>query len=1357
MRAPGPAAAGKRIRPVLGGQPAASIHRPTKITGPVEPRPSAAIQGAGGKQHTSENTVVLNYSSETLQARSLCIVKIEGVRILGLLDTGASVTLIDRQTAEPFSNTLKEKTKVPNIRITSLTGQTMPTEGPYSVEVQLGPLMLRHDVLLCSGLPFSCIIGNDFIKQHGLVLDCANNSLTCRGHVIPMAQAGRDNGVHTVSATTIPPKSLTTIYGQVAGNNIKPGSTVAIETTGFEDDELRVTPVVSTAHGEGAVLMELVNLGDTEVKLEPGCQLGIATEVDENELVDTAKGWAVRQTTEASEEHQDDGPIWCPEQLNIGDVTEDEAKQIKSMLREHAEAFSFRGELGRCKLLKHTIELTSNNPVRRPPYKVPESQRKVMEDCIHEMLDQGFIEPTVSPYSSPVVLVPKKSGEWRFCVDYRALNGITKPDSFALPLASDIFSTLGGAKVMSTLDLDRGFWQVEMADEDKEKTAFTSFLGSFSFQVMPFGLRNSPSTYQRLMSHVLSGYTGVFCHVFIDDIIVYSRDMSEHLDHLNKVIARVREAGLRLKPKKCKFACASVKYLGHIINNGTIQPDPENIRVVRDLKPPETAKEVRSFLGLASYYRNFVKDFSHIARPLTALTKKNVKFQWNEAQETAFQKLKTALTSEPVLQLPNFEEPFTLMTDASSVALGAVLAQGKADPKGPVIAYASKGLSPQEQAYSATEMEILALLYGCNHFRSYLLGRKVYAITDHWALKWIATLRSPNPRLQRWALALQEYDLEVIHRSGANNSNCDFLSRLEQCKEDETRPVLCSLFEQSSVTCTASERAITSTGGRRRPSSGEERSQEQEGAVSDTAPKAEQHAPTEEGGEREQPNSELPTSRSVSEHEPFEGGREQILQWQKKDEDCQLLRSHVEDAEEKPPWAEDHWFRVGADGILEEVTVDRSGEVRYKLVVPKRLQPLILREAHQGHLGTKKTLEKIKARYFFKHMYSTTEQYVKTCETCQVKDKGRKPRAPLGEMPPPKGPWGTVSLDYLGPLPIASGSRNQHILVITDYLTKFPLAIATRDQTASTTVKILREKFLEYGAPEVLLSDNGPAFRSTAMRDFCAELGVQQVLTSPYAPSTNGLVERFNSTLGRMLRGFVAENQSDWDRYLPEILFAYRTAAQESTRETPFFLMFGRDPRTRLDRHTENDQPGFETVEEARAVMTRRLHDAFQLVQSRLKLVREKQKKQYDKRAKPVNYDIGDAVLLLDERVQPGMSKKLNRCWKPGYRVVGKTGPLTFLIENPSRRGDVKKVHVNRLKSHLVTHALPQESENERQETESRLRRWQNERQRRWEELEIPVQPPPTWFLDDEDDEHLETVPAIVNQPPTSQDQQDTP
>ena len=303
---------------------------------------------------------------------------------------------------------------------------------------------------------------------------------------------------------------------------------------------------------------------------------------------------------------------------------------------------------------------------------------------------------------------------------------------------------------------------------------------------MAFGLRNAPATYQRLMSHVLSGYIGKFCHVFIDDIICFSKSYEEHLEHLHLIFERLERAGLKLKPSKCSFAKTEVKYLGHLVAPGEIRPDPSNIEKVRNLAPPTTVKGVREIVGLASYYRSFVPDFSQRASPLTEMTKKNVSFQWGPEQQRAFDDLKQALTSEPVLALPDFTNPFILMTDGSTTGLGAVLSQDHGHAKERVVAYASKKTSPLERNYAACELECLALVWAVRAFREYLLGRHTIIITDHWALKWLMTLEHATPRPQRWRMALQEYDLEIAHKAGKQHCNADFMSRLHEHFGDES-------------------------------------------------------------------------------------------------------------------------------------------------------------------------------------------------------------------------------------------------------------------------------------------------------------------------------------------------------------------------------------------------------------------------------------------------------------------------------------------------------------------------------------------------------------------------------------------
>ena len=982
--------------------------------------------------------------------------------------------------------------------------------------------------------------------------------------------------------------------------------------------------------------------------------------------------------------------------INVGRASPEERSRLLQLVDEYPECFAWNGELGRCDLIQHRIHLTSDVPVHRPAYKVAHADRQVIEKEVREMLDKGVIEPSISPYAAGVVLVPKKSGETRFCVDYRGLNKITRTDHYPLPLArTEIFDTLGEAKVFSCLDCQQGYWQVGIAEEDRHKTAFRCFLGQFHFNRLAFGLKTAGSTYQRLMSHILSGYTGKFCHCFIDDIICYSNTFEEHLIHLRLLFIRLKEAGIKLKPSKCVLAKEKVHYLGHVISPGEIRPDPDNVCKIRDLAQPTTAKQVRAFLGMASYYRTFVKDFSRRAKPLTELTKKHVTFRWGPDEEEAFDDLKKALTEEPVLALPDFTKPFVLMTDGSSTGLGAVLGQRhEGDAKERVIGYASRRTNRQEQNYSACELECLALVWASKHFREYIIGRLTEVRTDHWALKWLQDLKSANPRLQRWRLSLQEYDLDIRHKPGSQHRNADFLSRMYEDEKVGSEP--------REGTPEKEEREPSRTPGRRPTVAAITRSL-------DRVPPGDLHgfeSPTlgsgaaRRGGKEEEDAS---TARAGPTYPPDGGqprtigiGRQALARLQREDNDCQEIRQAIEAGEALPSWAQKHVFRIRDDDVLERVNEQsHRGEEETQIVLPRELVRVAVQDAHAGHLKTGKTLGNLRRSYFFRNMYVTCTKYIEGCQICQRKDRGRKILAPLGDMPQPMGAWHTVAVDVLGPLP-QTRKGNKYVIVITDYLTRFVLAVATRDQTAETTADTLMRKFLEYGLPERLITDNGPNFRSRVLAQMCKILRTAHTFTTPYHPQFDGLCERFNRTVASMLRGFVADHQRDWDLHLPYLLHAYRAAPQESTKESPFFLMFGRPSRAPLDLYLRPANPGYpeapSEVIRAKPEAVVRMHAAFQAVQGQLRDARDNQKRNHDRISKERHFEVGDEVLLLDERVGEGRTKKLHVPWKPGYRVVEVIGPWNYRIEHPSRRGNVLRVHINRLKAHKPEYVWPKEA-----------------------------------------------------------------
>ena len=398
-------------------------------------------------------------------------------------------------------------------------------------------------------------------------------------------------------------------------------------------------------------------------------------------------------------------------------ISESEREQLYSLLVEFADVFSFSSkDLGRTKELKHHIFTSDAQPVHLSPRRIPQARREELRGLLRDMLESDVIQQSDSPWSSPIVLAKKHDGTTRFCVDYRKVNEVTRKDAYPLPRVNDTLDTLVGSKFFTTLDLASGYWQVEVAPEDQPKTAFTTPEGLYQFKVMPFGLCNAPETFQRLMDRVLSGLKWSSCLVYFDDIIVVGTTFQEHLHHLTSVFTRLRGAGLKLKPKKCTLCRQQVTFLGHVVSTDGVATDPSKTEAVSKWPTTQNRKEVQQFLGLANYYRRFVKDFALISKPLQRLTEKYAPFEWTIGCQNAFDELRKRLVSSPVLAYPDYGRRFILDTDASDVGIGAVLSQVSDCGSERVIAYASRLLTRPEQRYCVTRKELLAVVEFVHHF-----------------------------------------------------------------------------------------------------------------------------------------------------------------------------------------------------------------------------------------------------------------------------------------------------------------------------------------------------------------------------------------------------------------------------------------------------------------------------------------------------------------------------------------------------------------------------------------------------------------------------------------------------------------
>jgi hypothetical protein len=533
---------------------------------------------------------------------------------------------------------------------------------------------------------------------------------------------------------------------------------------------------------KAAVHVMVVNFSHEEIELQKGTVLGVAEKVSDT-LVAAVNDGPVRENRRGTPEVKIDESFQKYLDEKLSHLTREERVVLEPVMIKYRKTFYVEGsnDFPGTNLVEHVIDTGDARPIRRPPYRVPYALREELDRQVKTMLDKQIIEPSASGWNFPVILIPKRSADgkkklFRFCADFRALNKITKPDIYYLPVFEETMSTLHGSRYFSTLDCESGFHQVNLAEADRDKTSFTTPAGSFRFCKMAQGLCNGPSTFQRCMDIALKELRGTECWVFLDDLIVFSDSIEEHAIRLEHVFQRFERANLLLQPAKCVFAKSEVKYLGYVVSREGISASPDKVKAVRDYPTPKTVKDVRSFLGLASFYRRLIPKFADIAKPLTELTRTETEFVWKERQETAFNCLKEKLCSSEVLAFPDFKSDFILTTDASKVGVAAILSQVQNGVERP-LSYASRQLCQSEQNYSASELEMLAVIWSLTQYRCYLYLRKVIVRTDHAALTFLHKFAGNNARLLRWSLRLADYDVEIQYRPGSKIPHVDSLSR----------------------------------------------------------------------------------------------------------------------------------------------------------------------------------------------------------------------------------------------------------------------------------------------------------------------------------------------------------------------------------------------------------------------------------------------------------------------------------------------------------------------------------------------------------------------------------------------------
>ena len=863
--------------------------------------------------------------------------------------------------------------------------------------------------------------------------------------------------------------------------------------------------------------------------------------------------------------------------------------------------------------IEHQIQLKEDSkPVWRHQYRLSFEEKKELQKQVAELIEQGFIRPSTSPYNAPVLFVKKKDGSLRLCVDYRLLNDETVKDRFPLPLIDEIFDTVGSAKIFSKLDLMSGFYQIRVAGEDIPKTAFSTASGHYEWTVMPFGLTNAPATFQRFMNQILQPYLGKFALVYIDDIIIYSNTIEEHREHIKEVLSLLRENHMRAKKKKCVFFCKQIKFLGSVIGNGGVYPDPEKIAAIRDWPPLHTPHDAMRFLGLAGYYRRFVKDYAKIASPLDEFSSK--KKPWSDAQEKSFVDLKKALMKAPLLVAPIFEEgyKFVVTTDASNEALGFVLEQ--LDPQGKlrgVVSYGSKKLANAELRYPIREKEFYAIVTALHKFRSYLLYRPFIIKSDHNSLIYLKRQKQVNTgRLVRWLDFLSQYGFDIVYIPGPTNKVADALSRPPDDSPDD-------LEDETEI------EALTTT--------------------------------------RLQPDASK---------------IQQLIDGHKSDQEFSLVYQTLKNKEPIPKKIANHikHFSIGSDGLLYYTPLIGKEATRVCVPDADQVRKKIISQGHDlptsGHFGWFKTLELLTRNFYWNNMSKDIKNYVSTCEAClRSKPMNIAEQGLFKPLPVPEGRWTHVTMDFVGALP-KTVSGHDTVMVIVDRFSKRAHFIPTvKALTAEGAAKLYMDHiFRLHGVPYAITSDKDIRFVNAFWQTIHDALGTSLFFSTTNHPQTDGQSERTIRTLVQLLRSFCGKDILHWDEFLFAAEFAYNSTKQGSIDDIPFKVDLGYIPDSPSwmggAAYTNFHPRAASIMEHTKALMLQT-----KITQDQLVHAQHMQEVQENRHRSPHTYGVGQYVLIHRDALKYLASNaycKIEPAYLGPFRLVKKSNDNAFEVDLPS-------------------------------------------------------------------------------------------
>ena len=1007
-------------------------------------------------------------------------------------------------------------------------------------------------------------------------------------------------------------------------------------------------------------------------------------------------------------------------------------KQVEKILIKNHQAFSLDGRIGKYTDIQYEIKLDPQaKPISLAPYHASPEKRDVIDKQLEKWYSQDVIEQADSPWGAPVIVV-YRFNKPRVCIDYRGVNSVSAADEYPLPRQTDILRALTGSQWLSTFDALSGFQQIEIKKDHRPITAFRCHQGLLQFKRLPFGLKNGPSVFQRIMNKVLAPMLWLFVLVYIDDIVAYSRTFEDHLTHLDKVLGAIINANITLSPPKCHIGYQSLILLGQKVSRLGVSTHKEKVDAIQAVKPPTKISELQAFLGMVNYFANYIPFYAWITKPLYSLLRKDSTWNWSEVHQRAFELCKEALTMSPVLGFPISGLGYRLYTDASDYGIGAVLQQVQPikikdlkgtkaynklkdafDNKMPipslvtqikeeksqipesltwanefedtqvwverVIAYWSRLFKQAEKNYSSTEKEALALKEALVKFQAILEGENIMAITDHSALTWSKTYQSVNKRLLKWGLTYAAYPgLKIVHRAGRVHSNVDPISRLHRRIPFYDSP---SYLNDPQVELDPGQEIDFYEKYRHKVESMAYKVFTNDYLnVMTTSIQLEDKSIT------------YNTSTKMETHLHIDPKQVELL---------------VEEYQQDPHFSEVLESSGKVDSRFKQYSVRQDGVILFnnwsgysRICLPRSIVPDILKEVHNNitgtaHAGYEKTYKRIAQAFYWPRMSQDIKKFVYSCIICkQIKHPRHAPYGVLQPIPIPDKPFEVVTMDLITDLP--ESQNHNAIFVIVCKLTKYAFFIpCTTKMSEKQTAKLFFDNLVcHVGLPKQIISDRDTRWRNDFWKEVCEYMGSKRALTTAYHPQADGQTEILNQTIEVALRAFVNFDRNNWSQLLSRIAFAYNNTPHTATGYSPALLLYGFKPNEPLSYLLEPDssnisRPKWEDlIKDDSKEFIEEFEGIRQVAKDALRKAQVTFEKAYNKNHIPLSFEVGDLAMInlhslhLPD-VTEGKGVKLTRRFEGPFEIIDKLSDVTYRLRIPHTYDIHPVISIAHLERHI--------------------------------------------------------------------------